>query len=134
MNTINGWCRQENPNPDTHQLAQIPGQNGALYLGATETIGYSSKHLLHSEIQMEYLYGLLNLSLWGYVIVTIVMIQISMMGVTLYLHRDQAHRAVDLHPVLRHFFPLLDLVYFRPANAGVGCRASQASRILRDAG
>lgn len=53
---------------------------------------------------MEYLYGALNLSAWGYVIVTLVMLQITMMAVTLYLHRDQAHRALDLHPVLRHFF------------------------------
>jgi stearoyl-CoA desaturase (delta-9 desaturase) len=55
---------------------------------------------------MDYLYGLLNLSFTGYVIVTLVMVQITMMGVTLYLHRDQAHRSVDLHPVLRHFFRL----------------------------
>jgi len=53
---------------------------------------------------MEYLYGALNLNAWGYVIVTLVMLQITMMAVTLYLHRDQAHRAIDLHPVLRHFF------------------------------
>lgn len=53
---------------------------------------------------MNYLYGLLDLSLWGYVLVTFVLIQITMMAVTLYLHRDQAHRAIDLHPVLRHFF------------------------------
>ena len=53
---------------------------------------------------MEYLYGVLDLSAWGYVIVTLVMLQITMMAVTLYLHRDQAHRALDLHPVLRHFF------------------------------
>lgn len=53
---------------------------------------------------MKYLYGLLDLSLWGYVIATFVMIQVSMMAVTLYLHRDQAHRAIDLHPALRHFF------------------------------
>ena len=53
---------------------------------------------------MEYLYGVLNLSAWGYVIATLVMLQITMMAVTLYLHRDQAHRAIDLHPVLRHFF------------------------------
>ncbi len=53
---------------------------------------------------MEYLYGVLHLSAWGYVIVTLVMLQITMMAVTLYLHRDQAHRALDLHPVLRHFF------------------------------
>lgn len=53
---------------------------------------------------MEYLYGILNLSFWGYVIVAIVMVQITIMGVTVYLHRDQAHRALDLHPALRHFF------------------------------
>lgn len=53
---------------------------------------------------MEYLYGVLNLSFWGYVITTVVMVQITMMAVTLYLHRDQAHRAIDLHPALRHFF------------------------------
>ena len=53
---------------------------------------------------MEYLYGVLNLSLWAYVITTLVMVQITMMAVTVYLHRDQAHRALNLHPVLRHFF------------------------------
>lgn len=53
---------------------------------------------------MEYAYGLLNLSFWEYILTTFIMIQISMMSVTLYLHRDQAHRALDLHPILRHFF------------------------------
>ncbi len=53
---------------------------------------------------MEYLYGLLDLSFWGYILATVIMIQITMMSVTLYLHRDQAHRALDLHPALRHFF------------------------------
>ncbi|MGB5246928.1 MAG: fatty acid desaturase, partial [Woeseia sp.] len=53
---------------------------------------------------MDYLYGVLNLSMWGYVIATLIMVQITMMAVTLYLHRDQAHRSLDLHPVLRHFF------------------------------
>ncbi|HZD53795.1 MAG TPA: fatty acid desaturase [Woeseiaceae bacterium] len=53
---------------------------------------------------MEYLYGVLNLSFWGYVVATVAMVQLTMMAVTLYLHRDQAHRALDLHPVLRHFF------------------------------
>ncbi len=53
-----------------------------------------------------YLFGLWDLSLWGYVVVAFVMVQVSMMAVTLYLHRDQAHRAIDLHPVLRHFFRL----------------------------
>ena len=53
---------------------------------------------------MDYLYGLLDLDFRGYVIAAFVMVQITMMAVTLYLHRDQAHRAIDLHPVLRHFF------------------------------
>jgi stearoyl-CoA desaturase (delta-9 desaturase) len=53
---------------------------------------------------MEYLYGLLDLSLWGYFLTTFILVQITMMSVTVYLHRDQAHRALDLHPVLRHFF------------------------------
>ena len=50
--------------------------------------------------------GVMNLSFWGYVAVTFVLLQISMMSVTLYLHRDQAHRAIELHPALRHFFRL----------------------------
>ena len=54
----------------------------------------------------EYLYGVLDLSFWGYVLAAFIMVQIAMMAVTLYLHRDQAHRAIDLHPVLRHFFRL----------------------------
>ena len=53
---------------------------------------------------MDYLYGLLGLSFWGYVLAAFIMVQITMMAVTLYLHRDQAHRSLDLHPLLRHFF------------------------------
>ena len=55
---------------------------------------------------MNYLNGVLDLNWVGYVVVTFVMVQISMMSVTLYLHRDQAHRSMDLHPALRHFFRL----------------------------
>ena len=55
-------------------------------------------------MKLDFLYGFVKLSFWGYVIVAVVMVQITMMAVTLYLHRDAAHRAVDLHPLLRHFF------------------------------
>jgi stearoyl-CoA desaturase (Delta-9 desaturase) len=55
-------------------------------------------------VDLNFLYGLCPLSFWGYVLVTVVFVQITMMAVTLYLHRDAAHRAVDLHPALRHFF------------------------------
>ena len=36
-------------------------------------------------------------------IVTLLWLHTTMMSVTLYFHRDQAHRSVDLHPAVRHF-------------------------------
>lgn len=48
------------------------------------------------------LYGLLNLSLTGYVIITLVFVQITIAAVTLYLHRSQCHRALDMHPIITH--------------------------------
>jgi stearoyl-CoA desaturase (Delta-9 desaturase) len=57
-------------------------------------------------VNLDFLYGILNLSFWGYVLVTFLMVQVTFMGVTLYLHRDATHRSLDLHPVLRHFFRL----------------------------
>ena len=56
---------------------------------------------------MEFLFthfrGLLGLSAWGYVLASLLMVQLTVFAVTLYLHRDAAHRAVDLHPAIRHF-------------------------------
>jgi len=37
------------------------------------------------------------------IIATLVMVQITIACVTLYLHRSQAHRAVQFHPVIAHF-------------------------------
>ena len=48
--------------------------------------------------------GLLNLPWWGDLVAGLVMVQITIAGVTLYLHRCQAHRALDMHPALSHFF------------------------------
>jgi stearoyl-CoA desaturase (Delta-9 desaturase) len=49
-------------------------------------------------------YGLVQLPLWGYAVFTFAMVQVMFLGVTLYLHRDQSHGGLQLHPVLRHFF------------------------------
>ena len=49
-------------------------------------------------------FGLLNLPWWGYVIFTLVVTHITMVSVTVFLHRAQAHRALDLHPIMSHFF------------------------------
>jgi stearoyl-CoA desaturase (Delta-9 desaturase) len=50
----------------------------------------------------EHFYGLANLGVLGYVVVTLLWMHATMMAVTLYYHRDQAHRSVDLHPAVRH--------------------------------
>ena len=47
-------------------------------------------------MNLDFLYGFLNLSFWGYALVTLVMVQFTFMGVTLYLHRDAAQGGVRL--------------------------------------
>lgn len=48
--------------------------------------------------------GLLDWPLWKIVLITLVMTHITIAAVTIYLHRSQAHRALDLHPALALFF------------------------------
>lgn len=48
--------------------------------------------------------GLLNLSWWQIVLYTLVTTHITIASVTIFLHRSQAHRAMDLHAVPSHFF------------------------------
>jgi stearoyl-CoA desaturase (delta-9 desaturase) len=50
------------------------------------------------------LFGLIDLPWWGYVVLALIWVHITLMAITLYFHREQAHRSVDLHPALRHFF------------------------------
>ncbi|MBW8054394.1 MAG: acyl-CoA desaturase [Nitrospira sp.] len=48
--------------------------------------------------------GLIDLPWWGYVIVALVLTHITIASVTIFLHRHQAHKALELHPVVSHFF------------------------------
>lgn len=48
--------------------------------------------------------GLLAPGWWGMLAVLLVFTQLTIFSVTLYLHRSQAHRGVDFHPALAHFF------------------------------
>ena len=48
--------------------------------------------------------GLFDLSAWQMVVYTLIVTHITIAGVTIYLHRHQAHRALDLHPIVSHFF------------------------------
>lgn len=50
------------------------------------------------------MHGLLQLPWWGYVVITLVLTQITILSVTIYLHRCMAHRALELHPAVSHFF------------------------------
>ncbi|MBB6368487.1 stearoyl-CoA desaturase (delta-9 desaturase) [Xanthomonas sacchari] len=48
--------------------------------------------------------GLLGVGWWGMLAVLLLFTQLTIFAVTLYLHRSQAHRGVDFHPLLSHFF------------------------------
>ncbi len=48
--------------------------------------------------------GVTDMPWWGYVVVTLVMTHITIASITIYLHRHSAHRALELHPIVSHFF------------------------------
>ena len=49
-------------------------------------------------------YGLTRANWWQLIVVTLVFTHITIASVTIYLHRHQAHRSLDLHPIVSHFF------------------------------
>ena len=49
-------------------------------------------------------HGLLPMPWWGYVVLTLALTHVTIAAVTIFLHRAQAHRGLDLHPVISHFF------------------------------
>lgn len=50
------------------------------------------------------MFGLIQLPWWGYIVVLMILTQITILSVTLFLHRCQAHRSLELHPMVSHFF------------------------------
>ncbi len=48
--------------------------------------------------------GVFDLPWWGYVIVALLLTHITIVSVTLFLHRCQSHRAIEFHPLVSHFF------------------------------
>jgi len=48
--------------------------------------------------------GVFDLPWWGYIVYALVVTHITIAAVTIFLHRCQSHRALDLHPVVSHFF------------------------------
>ncbi|MDQ0080771.1 stearoyl-CoA desaturase (delta-9 desaturase) [Variovorax boronicumulans] len=48
--------------------------------------------------------GLLDLPWWGAVLAALALTHVTIASVTIFLHRHQAHRALELHPAVSHFF------------------------------
>jgi len=48
--------------------------------------------------------GLLNWSWWQIALATLALTHVTIASVTIFLHRAQAHRALQLHPAVSHFF------------------------------
>ena len=53
-----------------------------------------------------FLYGLLDLPWWGYIAAAAGLTHVTIAAVTIFLHRGQTHRALELHPIVSHFFRL----------------------------
>jgi len=50
--------------------------------------------------------GLLDLPWWGYLLAGLALTHVTIVAVTVFLHRHQSHRALELHPIASHFFRL----------------------------
>lgn len=72
--------------------------------------------------------GLIDLPWWGYVIVALILTQITIASVTIFLHRHQAHRALSLHAIPSHFFRFWLWLTTAIITKRVGCDSSKAPR------
>ncbi|HRD94709.1 MAG TPA: fatty acid desaturase [Accumulibacter sp.] len=48
--------------------------------------------------------GLVDWPWWAYLLAALALTHVTIASVTIFLHRHQAHRALDLHPLVAHFF------------------------------
>jgi stearoyl-CoA desaturase (delta-9 desaturase) len=62
--------------------------------------------LVHDALVQWFAHGLLDAAWWQVLLFTLVVTHITISAVTIFLHRAQAHRALDLHPLPAHFFRL----------------------------
>jgi stearoyl-CoA desaturase (Delta-9 desaturase) len=62
--------------------------------------------LMHDSLVQWLSHGMTNAAWWQVVLFTLVTTHITITAVTVFLHRAQAHRALDLHPAVSHFFRL----------------------------
>lgn len=48
--------------------------------------------------------GIFDLPWWAYLLIALLLTHTTIAAVTIFLHRHQTHRALDLHPAISHFF------------------------------
>ena len=51
-----------------------------------------------------FLWGSFRPDFWVYVVIALALTHVTIAAVTIFLHRCQAHRSLDLHPIVSHFF------------------------------
>jgi len=56
------------------------------------------------ELLVSLLAGQIDLPVWGYVIVALTLTHITIVSVTIFLHRHQSHNSITLNPLISHFF------------------------------
>jgi stearoyl-CoA desaturase (Delta-9 desaturase) len=49
-------------------------------------------------------FGVFDLVWWAYAAIALALTHVTIVAVTIYLHRYQTHHAIDLHPAVSHFF------------------------------
>jgi len=61
-------------------------------------------HRIQSQSGESMFSGFIDLPWWGYILTTLALTHVTIASVTIFLHRHQAHRSIDLHPIISHFF------------------------------
>jgi len=61
---------------------------------------------MEGNVELRLFSGVFDLPWWGHVIVAVGLTHVTIASVTIFLHRQQAHHALDLHPAMSHFFRL----------------------------
>ncbi len=72
--------------------------------GCDATPDFPDAHIALTSELIAFWHGLFLLPVWGYFLLVLGLTHVTIVAVTLFLHRDQAHRGLRLNPLVRHFF------------------------------
>ena len=72
--------------------------------GYNAGLDYSDPHTALTSELIALWHGFFLLPGWGYVLLALGLTHITIVAVTLFLHREQAHKGLRLNPLIQHFF------------------------------